>query len=561
MAMQSVSRSAIPRTSRLGSLRRAAALATLAVASGAAAGSAQDAGAQADSLGTVHFPVSCSPRAQAAFDRAMALLHHMTYPQARAAFQGVAQLDPRCAMARWGFAMTLFQPLWPTRPGPEDIRRGREALREARAPGAPTERERLYLEAAAAFFAEPDSADYWERIRRWRQGMERVHEAFPEDPEAAAWLALAELAVAPGAAVTRTHSDRAAELLLGVYRRNPDHPGAMHYLIHANDMPGRERESPEIVRRYESVTPRNPHALHMPTHIYTRLGDWDAVVRGNLGAADAALEHPVGTEGQLVWDEFPHAIEYLVYAYLQLGADDRALVELRRLRSTGPLEPTFKTAFHLASTRARYALERRDWSGAMALVPRDPASLDWDRFAWPEAVTWFARGLGAAHERRLDSAGAAAARLAELEAAAGRSGEVLFARQIGVLRLLVEGWVAHAAGRPDSGATLVRRAAELETSTPKHAVTPGPTLPAHELLGDMRLEQRRPAEALEAYRRALQLYPRRLNSVLGAARAARAAHEEDLAGTYYRQVLELAGEGSRAPVVREARGFLERRTR
>ncbi|MGH7580834.1 MAG: hypothetical protein ACREM9_11720 [Gemmatimonadales bacterium] len=534
----------------------AACLVALVLVFRAPANAAQEPGGPADSLGAVDFPVSCSSRAQAAFDRAMALLHHMTYPRARAAFGKVTEMDPSCAMAHWGVAMTLFQPLWPTRPGPDDIRRGREEIRQARALGRLSERERLFLEAGAAFFREPDSADYWERIRGWQEGMERAHTALPRDPEAAAWLALAILAGAPTGA-TREQSDRAAELLLDVYRQNRNHPGAMHYLIHADDMPGRERESPEVVERYQTVAPRNPHALHMPTHIYTRLGEWKPVIQGNLRAAEAALEHPAGSEGQLVWDEFPHAIEYLVYAYLQTGADDSALVQLRRLRRTARLEPTFKTAFHLASTPARYALERHAWAEAMSLKARDPASLDWDRFAWPEAVTWFARGLGAAHEGRLDRARAAGVRLGELEAAAGGSNEAVFARQIGVLRLALGGWVAHVDDEPDSAVALMRQAADLESGTPKPAVTPGATIPAHELLGDLFLERKRPAEALAAYRRSLELYPHRLNSLLGAARAARADGEVSLAAAYYRQVLALAGGGSRTSVVREARGFLE----
>jgi tetratricopeptide (TPR) repeat protein len=546
---------------RLARVCRVTGLVTLVIVSGASAIAAQERHSPADRAGTVHFPISCSSRAQADFDGAMALLHHMTYPQARAAFRKVAEREPQCAMAHWGVATTLFQPLWPTRPGPDDIQQGREEIRQARALNPPTERERLFLEAGAAFFREPDSTDYWERVRGWQQAMERVHAAFPQDPEAAVWLALADLAVAPASAVSRQQSDRAAALLQDVLRRNPDHPGAMHYLIHADDVPGRERESPEVVRRYETVAPRNPHALHMPTHIYTRLGEWEPVIRGNLRAAEAALEYPAGDGGRLVWDEFPHAIEYLVYAYLQVGADDKALAQLQRLRKTGPLEPTFKTAFHLASTAARYALERHAWSEAMALVPRDPASLDWDRFAWPEAVTWFARGLGAAREGRLNQARAAAARLEELEATAARSGEDLFARQVGVLRLAAGGWLAHAAGLPDSGVTLVRRAAELETSTRKPPVTPGPTLPAYELLGDLLLEQKHPTEALEAYRRSLELYPRRLNSLIGAARAARAAGDGRLAVTFYGKALELAKGGSRTSVLQEARAFVAVRSR
>lgn len=504
-------------------------------------------------LGTVDFPVSCAAPARVEFERAVALLHHMTYPRAREAFQHVAEVDPRCAMAHWGFAMTLFQPLWPTRPGPDDLRRGWEAVERARALAPATERERLFVEAAAAFFRDPESRDYWLRIRRWEQAMERVYAAFPRDPEAAAFYALAHLAVTPPDRVSRAHADRAAELLADVYRRNPDHPGAMHYLVHANDVPGRERELLDVVRRYETVAPRNPHALHMPTHIYTRLGDWDAVIRGNLDAAEASLEHRAGDRGQWVWDEFPHMIEYLVYAYLQQGADAAAAAQLARLRNTAPLEPSLKTAFHLASTAARFALERHAWRDAMALTPRQPSSLDWDRFPWPEAVTWFARGLGAAREGEREEARRAATRLGELEAAAERAGEALFARNIRVLRLGVEGWRARLDGEPDSAVALLREAADLEASTPKHAVTPAPTLPAAELLGDLLADLGRPAEALAWYRSSLAHYPRRFNGLLGAARAARASGDEPEARARYRELLDLATPGGRDAVLEEAR--------
>ena len=413
-------------------------------------------------LGKVDFPVSCSPAAQVAFNRAVALLHHMTYPQAREAFEGVAATDPQCAMAHWGIAMTLFQPLWPTRPSPADLQRGWEAVEKAKALGPATDRERLFVAAAEAFFREPTSSDYWSRIRRWEGAMEAVYVAYPHDPEAEALYALALLATAPSDRVDLAHAERAAQLLEEVYEQNPDHPGAMHYMIHANDAPGREAESLEMVRKYETVAPRNPHAIHMPTHIYTRLGDWDAVIRGNLRAAEAALEVPAGDHGEWVWDEFPHAIEYLVYAELQKGADGEAAAQIQRLLGTAHLQPSFKTAFHLASTRARYALERRDWSAAAQLVPRDPPILDWDRFPWPEAVTWFARGLGAARLGKVEEAERADRRLEDLEAAAGKAGEDLFARNIRVLRLEVDAWLAQARGGPRR-----RRGADAPSGRPR----------------------------------------------------------------------------------------------
>ncbi len=507
-------------------------------------------------LGKVNFQISCSEPAQAQFNRAVALLYHMTYPQAREAFEQLAKNDPQCAMAHWGIAMTLFEPLWPTRPGPEELHRGWEAVQKAKALQPPTERERLFVAAAEAFFSEPASSDYWARIGRWEQAMEKVHAAFPKDPEAAAFYALALLATAPSDKISRTHSDRAAKLLLDVYKQNPNHPGAMHYLVHANDVRGREHEDFEIICGYEAVAPRNPHALHMPTHIYTRLGDWERVIRGNLRAAEAALEHPAGNRGQFVWDEFPHAIEYLIYAYLQKAADDEVAAQLKRLQGTQRLEPTFKTAFHLASTQARYVLERRAWGEAMSLVPREPPTLEWDRFMWPEAVTWFARGLGATHQGQVDEAGRAGKRLLELENAAVKIGEELFARNIRILRLEVQAWLAHAQGDANSSITVMREATALEETTPKPSVTPAPTLPAHELLGDLLVEQKRPAEALVAYKQALDLYPKRFNSLLGAARAARASGAEASALIFYRDLLKVAEGGTRRLALEEAQTFV-----
>jgi tetratricopeptide (TPR) repeat protein len=254
-----------------------------------------------------------------------------------------------------------------------------------------------------------------------------------------------------------------------------------------------------------------------------------------------------------VWDQFPHAIEYLVYAYLQKGADGEAAAQVERMAATKGLQPSFITAFHLASTPARYALERRAWAEAMALAPREPAALDWDRFTWPEAVTWFARGLGAAHEGKLPEARAAAARLAVLDSTATAAGEALFARSIRVLHLELRAWLAQVGGDPAGAASLMREAVALELATPKHAVTPAPTIPAQELLGDLLLEQGHAGQALAEYKSALEHYPRRFNGLLGAARAARKAGNEAEARRWYDQLLAVAGNGGRAPALAEAR--------
>ncbi|HEY5807261.1 MAG TPA: tetratricopeptide repeat protein [Povalibacter sp.] len=505
--------------------------------------------------GEVDFRISCPAPAQLQFNKAMALLHHMTYPQARQTFEQVIASQPDCAMAYWGVAMTLFQPLWPTRPSPAGLRQGWGAIQKAKALQS-SERERLFIGAAEAFYLEPESPDYWLRIRRWEAASRKVYEALPSDQEAALFYALAHLATTPANTVTRTNADESAAILLKVYERSPDHPGVMHYLVHANDVPGREHELLEVTRKYEAIAPNNPHALHMPTHIYTRLGDWDAVIRGNLRAADAALLHPAGAKGEFVWDEFAHAIEYLVYAYLQQGADSEAATQLQRLQSTPHIEPTFKTAFHLASTQSRYALERRAWKEAVVIVPRSPDYLDWDRFMWAEATARFARGLGAAHLHQGEEVQSTVARLQELESVARKAGEDLFARNIQVLRLELTAWAAHEQGQRERCLSLMNEAAALESATPKHAVTPGPTLPAFELLGDMHLELKQPTDALTAYQSSLKLYPRRFNSLLGAAHAARDVGDTAAARKYYQDLIEVAGAGSRKMYLDEAQHYL-----
>lgn len=506
-------------------------------------------------LGKVNLPVSCSAPAQAQFNEALALLHHMTYPQAREAFEKIIQTEPGCAMAHWGVAMTLFQPLWPTRPSPAALQRGWDEVQKAKSLRV-SPREQYFVAAAEAFFQQPESPDYWLRIRRWEEASLQAYQALPGDDEAALFYALSHLATTPASGKPREHADEAAAILLKVYQKQPDHPGAMHYLVHANDVPGRERELLEITRKYEAIAPNNPHALHMPTHIYTRLGDWDGVIKGNLRAADAALLHPAGEHGELVWDEFAHAIEYLIYADLQQGADVEAAAQLQRLRSTQHLESTFKTAFHLASTQTRFALERHAWNEALQIEPRTPTYLDWDRFMWAEAIARFGRGLGAAHLGKQDEVATALARLTELETAATKAGEDLFARSIKVLNLELSAWSAHEQGQQARSVDIMREAAELEVATPKHAVTPGPTLPAYELLGDLYMELKKPTEALAAYRRSGELYPRRFNSLLGAAHAARDLGDKANARVYYSQLLEVAAPDSPRLQVKEAKQYV-----
>ena len=497
-------------------------------------------------LGTVDFPTSCSAAVQPDLERGLALLHHMMYEQARDVFEAATRRESDCAMAYWGLAMSRFQPLW----GSAQVDEGRGPARRAVALDAPTERERAYARAAHAFF-EGEDLRLNERIRSWEAAMEALHRAHPGDPEAQSLYGLAVLAVDPA---DRTRQDRAASLLRAVHETMPRHPGAIHYSIHVHDVEGRAEAGREFARVYDQIAPSVPHALHMPSHIYVRLGEWDKVIDWNIRSAKAALEHPAGDHISL---HYPHAMDYLMYGYLQRGQDRQAEGVLEELRSREGYQPAFPSAYALAAIPARWHIERRDWAGAAALLPGSPEAFPWDRFPAAEAMTRFARGLGAARSGDPDAATVAEDRLRELEEAARSADDTYWADRIRVQRLSVAAWRALARDSTERAVRLMDEAASLASGMEKSPITPGNLQPARELLGDLLLEADRPAEALRAYTRSLETWPRRYHSLLGAARAAEQTDGED-PGPYYRALVELAAD---APVerdgVREARRWLE----
>jgi tetratricopeptide (TPR) repeat protein len=506
-----------------------------------------------EALGTVDFQVSCAEASRPAFDRALGFLLHMMYEQARAAFEQIAETVPECAMAHWGVATTLFQPLWPTRPSADDLQRGWEEIQAAKAMDLATERERHLVAATEAFFRDPDSADWWTRIERWADAMEETYRAQPEDPDTAAFYALSRLALAPVAEDRGPLHDEAETVLRGVYDQVPTHPGAIHYTIHANDAGGRADRSLDIVKSYGEIAPEVPHALHMPSHIFVRLGEWPEVVRWNRRSADAALKHPAG---DAVSHHFLHAADYLLYAFLQHGDDERALAVLDEALSQANHQKSFISAFHAAAMPARYAVERRQWAEAAAIEPRSPDYLPWDSALWAEGMSWLARGLGALHTDDLDAARAAEEKLAALRDQARSGGEEAFAKYIEIDRLILAGWIARAQDRTEEAIELVRSAADLEGTIEKHPVTPGALLPPYEALGDLLLDLDRPGEALEAYRASSEVWPGRFNTLLGAARAATAAGDEATAREYYAKLVEMAA-GSDRPAVNEAQQYLQ----
>lgn len=487
-------------------------------------------------LGTVRFPVSCGEAAARHTERGLALLHHMTYEDARDAFAAAVEADPECAMGYWGQAMTFIHPLWSDPPTEEDFDHARALLEEAASRGEKADWESAYVEAAQAYFASGWDRDERDNLAAFKTGWERVHRDFPDDPEATSLYALSLLATADPADRTYAQQLEAGVLTEGVLERIPDHPAGHHYTIHAYDYPPLAAKALAVAQSYGHIAPEVPHALHMPSHIFTRLGLWPKVVEWNDRSAAAAYERPVGNDISM---HYFHALDYVAYAHLQQGQDGAADEVRRRVMGfDGSAHVHLATAYTLAAVPARVAVERQRWDAAAALELGGPDTFPWASFPQAEAITQFARALGAARSGDTDAAQQVLERLAVLQEVTAAT-STYWAEQIEIQSLIAEAWLLHAQGREPEALEQMQRAAEREAETDKHPVTPGEILPASELLGEMLLGAGRPDEALAAYERALERSPNRLNGLYGAGRAAEQAGDAAKARHYYTALVEL----------------------
>lgn len=502
-------------------------------------------------IGEVNFDVNCSDAVKEDFDQAMAMLHNMMYETARDNFKAISEEDPSCAMAYWGTATTLFQPLWGTRPSEEELRQGWQYIDKA-TELVETEREKLLVESTAAFFRDPQTADFRTRIEGWADAMEVAYEAYPDDTDIAAFYGLSRLTIGQFAEKRAPLLDEAEGILRNVFEQSPTHPGAIHYSIHATDADGRAENALDIVEAYGEIAPAVPHALHMPTHIYVRMGNWPKVIEWNKRSSEAALNHPVDDAES---HHYVHAVDYLVYAYLQRGEDQKAEEVFKKALKKEKHQASFISAFHLAALPARLAVERQDWERAAKLEPRTPDYLPWDASLWAEGLTWFARGLGAVHIGDLDAAKDAQQKLIDLRDRAKTDGADDMASYIEIDSNVLAGRIAHAEGDHEKAVELTRTAADLESTVEKHPVTPGALLPPNEALGNLYLELERPKEAFDAYEASDAIWPGRYNTLLGAARAAQMAANSKAAQTYYERLLANVGDSKRTSV-EEARRII-----
>lgn len=493
-----------------------------------------------ETIGTVNFQANCAEHLRPDVDHALGMMHHMMYTQALAEFEAVAQKAPGCAAAHWGVATSILQPLWGTTPSEAEITRGREAIEQARQT-VEDERDKLLIEATAAFF-EPETGQVRERLSGWIAGMEEAYQAFPEDLNVATLYALSRLTRALYADNPQALHDEAERVLRAAWETEPAHPGAVHYSIHATDADGRGANATKIVDSYGEIAPEVPHALHMPSHIYVRLGDWPRTIEWNRRSADVAKSHK---EGDATSFHYIHAMDYLVYGHLQRGEDEAAETVWKTAQANGPHQGNFPGAYHLASIPARLAVEARNWDAAAAVTPREPGYISWDKFAWPDGLSWFARGLGAVHTGDLDAAREAEQRMATLVEEAKSAADARFAVYLEVDRRILAGWIANAEGNPERAVALMESAGELESTVEKHPVSPGALLPPYEALGDLLLTLDRPTEALAAYEQSDQTWPQRYNTLQGASRAAEEAGDTESASQWRQRLQETAPETTR----------------
>jgi len=491
----------------------------------------------AESLGKVNFATSCIKAVQPQFDRAVALMHSFQFARDIEAFNAILASDPSCAMADWGIALSNWgNPFAAGQKTQAQLDKGLKAIEHARATGAKTERERAYIEAVAHLFTATATTDQRARVLAYENAMAAVSAAYPDDTEAAIFYALALTAAADPADKTYARQLKAGAMLERLFVQYPNHPGLAHYIIHTYDFPPLAARAVGAARRYHEIAPSAPHALHMPSHTFTRVGYWQDSIDANKAAAAAARG-----EGQTA--EELHASDYMVYAYLQT-AQDRATQRL--LESSVETFSRFDPAvvlsgaaspsaayFARAAIPARYCLERRAWADAAKLDPLPSP------FPPADAITYFARGLGAAHVKDGATARSAIGSLEQIRDKL-KMKEGYWANQVEIQRQEVSAWLAFAEGDPKAALAGMRGAAELEDGTEKNAITPGPLAPARELLGELLLELKRPGEALKEFEATLTREPNRFRSLYGAAEAAKLAGNRQAAQKYFRELLKVA---------------------
>jgi tetratricopeptide (TPR) repeat protein len=489
---------------------------------------ANDADSQSGPLGKVSFPTSCDPKVQAAFERAVAMLHSFWYSAGEQAFRDVLKDDPQCAIATWGIAsINMSNPLAGQGASAKGAEQAQAAIDEGRRIGAKSERERDYIEAVAVYYK--DFAKHTEKERQVARAKayEALAQRYPADDEAQIFYALYLAGTQTQADQTYAAYLKAAAILETEFKKYPDHPGVAHYLIHCYDAPPIAAKGITSARLYATIAPAAPHALHMPSHIFTRVGSWEESAATNARSMEVAK---AGNEP----DEAYHAADYMVYADLQLARDDAARKGIDEVMKVGGISPRFVAPYAIAAMPARYAFERGAWREAAALQPIGSS------YPFVDAITYFARSVGAARSGDLAAARKDADQLEAMHKALLAANNAYWGAEVEVQQLAAAAWIALGEGKSEEALSLMRAAADLEDHNEKHIVTPGRIVPARELLGEMLIEVKQPQAALKEFEASQQREPNRFRNYLGSARAADMAGDRVKAATYYQKLLALA---------------------
>jgi hypothetical protein len=494
-----------------------------------------------ETLGTVNFKTSCSPGAQTEFNRAMTLLHSFEFGPAMEGYNAAAKADPTCAMAHWGIAIARWSNPFATGiRTPAQIQQGLAAITAAQQAGPKTDREREYIAAAAKLYTDADKLDQRTRVVAYEQAMRDLAAKYPDDREASIFWALSLATSALPTDKTYANQLKAGAILEKLYPEQPNHPGITHYIIHSYDVPALADKARSAAERYASIAPSAPHALHMPSHTFTRVGAWQESIDTNIASAAAARK------GNARAEEL-HAMDYMTYAYLQSGQDKAVQTLMNGIPEIAAkfdpeavvgAAPGSAGIFALAAIPARWVLEHRDWKAAAALKSPAPT-----RFPYAEAMTHFARALGASHTGALDDARASIAALDGISKQLASANEAYWAEQVAIQRDEAAAFLALAEGKREDALTMMKAAALREDATDKSAVTPGPLAPARELLGDMLLEMKQAAPALKEYQAVMKKEPNRFRAIYGAAKAASSSGDSAGARTYYQQLVKLCPKG------------------
>jgi len=504
-----------------------------------------------ENLGTVSFATSCAPAVQSQFERGVALLHSFEYEVADAQFEEVAKKDPRCAMAYWGQAMTFYHELW-NRPTKADLAQGAELLTKAYSLKPPTARERDYIQALSVFYSETDKLDHNQRAGAYAKAMQGVHERNPNDREAAIFFALSLLASGPDRDPNLTNAKAAVAILNKLYDEQPNHPGIAHYIIHSCDNPAMATLALPAARKYAGIAPSSPHAVHMPSHIFARLGVWQDDITSNLAAirvADSMADH------HHVMHHKVHSMDFLAYAYMQIGDDASAKAAIEQIAAIRPEQMDHEFENYLlvrqAEGPAKYALERRQWKEALGLQPTGAAPSD------VQLVAYWGRAVAAGHLHNAAAAQDALKHYDELLEATRKGPRPYVADALKNEHQLVQAWADYAAGNSDDAVRQLRAVADDQDKVGKAETA----LPAREMLADMLLDLQRPQEALTEYEISLRTDPNRFNGLYGAAQAATQVQQREKASTYFVQLLKnCEGIRSDRPELAQAKSLLAARS-